>query len=166
MNEAEITAIIGKEKVDELQKQMIQKFIEGDKSFVSCECGNVIEMLQGEVPLNYKKEDGKELTKAAAVHMSNNRIRCNECNINFCVSCRTKPYHIGMTCKQHEPKVAAKKGKKKNGGKSERKMKKAAESRKVVESKPPPPAKSKKRDKKEEEKKTMAAETAALVNME
>jgi hypothetical protein len=33
--------------------------------------------------------------------MANNRLRCNECQKNFCVKCNSEPYHIGKTCDQN-----------------------------------------------------------------
>jgi E3 ubiquitin-protein ligase MYCBP2 len=32
--------------------------------------------------------------------MANNRIRCNECNKNFCIKCKAEPYHVGKTCEE------------------------------------------------------------------
>ena len=34
--------------------------------------------------------------------MSTYRIRCNNCNNNFCSSCKVEPYHLGKTCQQYE----------------------------------------------------------------
>ncbi|TNV71137.1 hypothetical protein FGO68_gene10196 [Halteria grandinella] len=41
--------------------------------------------------------------------MSEHRVRCNECGNNFCISCKTEPYHVGKTCAQHEKEKNAKK---------------------------------------------------------
>lgn len=32
--------------------------------------------------------------------MANYRIKCNECNKNFCTQCKAEPYHIGKNCDQ------------------------------------------------------------------
>jgi hypothetical protein len=49
------------------------------------------------------------LNKVAANHMAKNRVRCNECERNFCASCKAEPYHIGKTCAQHERESKLKK---------------------------------------------------------
>jgi phage FluMu protein Com len=65
---------------------------------VKCKCGNMIEVVEGKLYLDYKKDDGKLINKTAAKHMSQYRVRCPECQINFCSSCNEEPYHIGKTC--------------------------------------------------------------------
>jgi phage FluMu protein Com len=65
---------------------------------VKCKCGNMIEIMEGKLYLDYKKDDGKLINKTAAKHMSQYRVRCPECQINFCSSCKEEPYHIGKTC--------------------------------------------------------------------
>jgi hypothetical protein len=67
-------------------------------NFVCCDCGNVMELLPGEVQRGLKDERGNLLTAEAAQHMANHRIRCAECNKNFCASCNTCPYHLGKVC--------------------------------------------------------------------
>ncbi len=74
-----------------------------------CKCGNAIEFVKGEVYYDYKNDEGKKITKTAAKHMSSNRVRCNECGINFCISCKADPYHLGKTCAQYEKEKAMKK---------------------------------------------------------
>jgi hypothetical protein len=101
--EPEMDSVLGKERFNQLQTDMVNKVIEGDKGVVVCPCGNAIEVIP-EDKVNYaaKKEDGTGITKTAAKHMSQNRIRCNECEKNFCRKCMVEPYHIGATCAQHE----------------------------------------------------------------
>jgi len=60
----------------------------------------MLEVVKGDI-LMMKKDDGKQITKAAAVHMSKYRIRCPDCGINFCILCKVSPYHIGMNCEQY-----------------------------------------------------------------
>lgn len=67
-------------------------------NFVCCDCGNVMELLPGEIQRGLKDERGNPLTAEAAQHMANHRIRCAECNKNFCASCNTCPYHLGKVC--------------------------------------------------------------------
>lgn len=71
--------------------------LEQDVNLVRCKCGNAIEVLEGKT-YQFKKDDGKLLNKTAAKHMATYRIRCNECGINFCRSCKVEPYHIGKNC--------------------------------------------------------------------
>jgi hypothetical protein len=96
--EYEIENLVGKEKLAELQKKMVNKVLADEKGIIYCKCGNAIEFLQGKIYYDIKKEDGTAISKTAAKHMSQHRIRCNECSINFCKSCKVEPYHIGMTC--------------------------------------------------------------------
>ena len=80
---------------------MINKVIGNDKSIVICKCKNAIEVIPGKIFYDIKKDDGSAITKTAAKHMSQHRVRCNECENNFCKSCKVEPYHIGFTCSQH-----------------------------------------------------------------
>lgn len=66
-------------------------------------------MLKGAVDYDYKADDGKKIAKAAAKHMSENRVRCNECGNNFCIACKTEPYHVGKNCQQYEKEKNARK---------------------------------------------------------
>ena len=58
----------------------------------------MIEVLEGKVYLNIKNDQGKNIAKSHAKHMSVYRIRCNNCGNNFCKSCKEEPYHLGKTC--------------------------------------------------------------------
>ena len=70
-------------------------------NFVSCQCGNIMELLPGEVVRGQKDDKGQPLTSEAAKHMAKNRIRCSNCCKNFCVQCNVEPYHTGKTCDQN-----------------------------------------------------------------
>ena len=102
MLEQEIKNVVGVDHLAELQKEMINKVIEEDSGIIQCACGNAIEVLKGEIDYNVKKEDGSGITKTAAKHMAQFRIRCNECEKNFCKSCKVEPYHIGFNCAQYQ----------------------------------------------------------------
>ena len=67
-------------------------------NIATCKCGNMMEVVQGEIDQNLKDENGKPLSEEAAVHWSLYRIRCNNCNTVFCSSCKAEPYHLGYTC--------------------------------------------------------------------
>lgn len=56
-----------------------------------------------------KDEQGKLLTKDAAVHMSRYRVRCGECQKNFCCQCQAEPYHLGKTCEEFKENKEARK---------------------------------------------------------
>lgn len=72
-------------------------------NMVKCECGNIMELVEGDVDYNAKDDDGNKISKEAAVHMSKYRIRCSDskCNKIFCSTCKIEPYHVGKTCDQH-----------------------------------------------------------------
>lgn len=88
---------------------MVNSIIEQDENVVRCKCGNAIEFIKGEVYYGFKNDEGKQINKTAAKHMSANRVRCNECGNNFCVSCKAEPYHLGKTCAQYEKEKNARK---------------------------------------------------------
>ena len=69
-------------------------------NFVQCSCENIMELLPGEIIQGQKDESGKLLTVEAARHMANYRIKCNECQKNFCTQCKSEPYHVGKNCDQ------------------------------------------------------------------
>lgn len=72
-------------------------------NFVTCpNCANVLELVEGKVDLKVKDDQGKTLSKDAAIHMSKHRVRCNSCGNNFCAKCKAEPYHISKTCEEHE----------------------------------------------------------------
>ena len=74
--------------------------IKDNPSMVSCSCGNMMEMVEGQVIRGQKDDKGQPLSMEAAEHMAKYRIRCNACGKNFCVKCNAEPYHIGKTCDQ------------------------------------------------------------------
>ncbi len=80
---------------DELQK-LIQDF-----NLAECpKCENIIEVVIGDIDRNFRDEDGKKLSEEALAHFAEHRVRCNRCSENFCKTCSSLPYHIGMTCKE------------------------------------------------------------------
>lgn len=68
-----------------------------------------MEVVQGEVDNKVKDDAGQLISRDSAVHMSKYRVRCGECEKNFCCKCQAEPYHIGKTCEQYkEHKEASK----------------------------------------------------------
>jgi hypothetical protein len=91
-----------REQFEKLQEEAMLAIVNGDKSMVKCQCGNVMEFSEGKVDYNIKDEQGKKLSKRAAEHMSKYRIRCDACKNNFCTECHVQPYHIGKSCEEHK----------------------------------------------------------------
>ena len=98
---------MGKEDFAKMQEELINKALAGDKAIVLCKCGNAIEFSAGKIDYSVKNEEGKVVSKAAAKHMSEHRIRCNECTKNFCRSCKVEPYHLGFTCNTYQKHINA-----------------------------------------------------------
>lgn len=96
----EIKNIIGAENFEILQKQILMKFISEDQSLVTCQCGNVMEVVQGEIDYTAKDDQGIKLSTEAVEHMSKFRVRCAACQQNFCTFCNTQPYHVGKICEE------------------------------------------------------------------
>ena len=94
----EVRAILGDKAYEDLQTKMTLKLLDQQNGIVRCKCGNAIEFMKGDIDYNYKNDEGKNINKAAAKHMSTNRVRCNECGNNFCIGCKAEPYHVGKTC--------------------------------------------------------------------
>lgn len=54
-----------------------------------------------------KDDNGKTLSRQHAEHMSKFRVRCASCKENFCIGCKTSPYHINYTCEENKKKQQA-----------------------------------------------------------
>mmetsp|Transcript_34107 Transcript_34107/g.76806 ORF Transcript_34107/g.76806 Transcript_34107/m.76806 type:complete len:373 (-) Transcript_34107:1026-2144(-) len=50
--------------------------------------------------------DGQLLSEKHALHLQRCRYRCSSCRENFCLECKTMPYHTGKTCEEHEASLA------------------------------------------------------------
>ena len=101
--------ILGEKDYEALQTEMTNKLLEEDQGIVRCKCGNAIEVVKGEIYYDFKNDEGKNINKLAARHMSANRVRCPDCGNNFCIKCKAEPYHLGKNCQQHEKDKTAKK---------------------------------------------------------
>ena len=64
-------------------------------------CSYMMEAAQGQVDYNAKDDNGNAMSPAAAIHMSRYRIRCRQCEQNFCHGCNTIPYHAGKNCEEY-----------------------------------------------------------------
>jgi hypothetical protein len=98
----EIKHSMGEKEFDSFMLALTSKVFEGNKNVVKCKCGNLIELVVGKVYYDIKNDEGKVINKTAAKHMSQHRVRCPDCEKNFCSSCGEEPYHLGKTCQQHQ----------------------------------------------------------------
>lgn len=71
-----------------------------DQNMIECTCKNFIEVVPGQVDYKQKDEEGNRISKSAAEHMANYRVRCNNCDRVFCSKCNAEPYHIGKDCEE------------------------------------------------------------------
>lgn len=84
VSQMELRENCGQEFMEELAKLETANLISKNQSLVNCTCGNIMEVVQGDVDYNMKDDLGKLLTREAAIHMSKFRIRCGKCQKNFC----------------------------------------------------------------------------------
>lgn len=42
--------------------------------------------------------NGRELSVVSREHYAKARVRCPQCNVEFCSECNRTPYHLGLTC--------------------------------------------------------------------
>ena len=59
-------------------------------------CKEQISYEKGTADYNVKNEKGESLSRKHAEHYSDNRCRCPSCKIDFCVTCKITPYHMGI----------------------------------------------------------------------
>ncbi len=98
LQDFEVKSILGEKDFEALQTEMTNKLLEEDEGIVRCKCGNAIEVVKGEIYYDFKNDEGKNINKLAARHMSANRVRCPDCGNNFCIKCKAEPYHLGKNC--------------------------------------------------------------------
>ena len=68
--DAEIRQAMGEKEFDEFSVKLASKAFEGNKNFIKCKCGNLIELVVGKIYYDIKNDDGKVINKTAAKHMS------------------------------------------------------------------------------------------------
>lgn len=101
----ELRDYLSKEEQQAIEKRQEMQIVKLNPNFVSCSCGNIMELEAGEIVKGQKDEKGQLVSHEAALHMAKNRIRCNGCQKNFCASCNAEPYHVGKTCDQNNNKA-------------------------------------------------------------
>lgn len=59
------------------------------------QCKEQIIFEKGKTDYSVKNDKGETLNRKAAEHFSEYRCRCPTCKNDFCVNCKTFPYHMG-----------------------------------------------------------------------
>ncbi len=87
----------------------VNAFLDQDVNSCKCpnpKCGQRLTMKEAgsgaaalkKGPVTEKDDQGRVLSEDAYKHFMDYRIRCPNCNINFCTQCKLTPYHKGYTC--------------------------------------------------------------------
>ena len=97
-----INMLYGQGFIEYLNDELLRIQILSESNMVQCTCKNYIELVPGSVDYKQKDNEGKVITKQAAEHMANYRVRCNNCDRIFWSKCNMDPYHIGQTCEEFE----------------------------------------------------------------
>jgi len=75
----QLREVLGQETFEALEHESLHAFLATQPNIATCPCGTPIEVLPGDIPQDVVRENGKKLTKSAALHMSQHRIRCPNC---------------------------------------------------------------------------------------
>ena len=94
--------IFGAEYEEKIEKTRMEIYLSKQDSMIKCNCGNVFQVAPAKVDYKQKDDKGNLLSKQAAEHMAEFRVRCPNCSNNFCSSCSKEPYHLGYTCEEAE----------------------------------------------------------------
>lgn len=97
INEYDIVAIIGREKFEKMNEELLNLQL----NVVSCfKCKEKFEFIKGKIDPNTKDEKGRKLTNEQALNYIENRFTClnSKCKAEQCRSCKASPYHMGFTC--------------------------------------------------------------------
>ena len=74
------------------------------EGLVSCpnieNCKNQILFEKGDLNLNIYDNEGNKLQKKYSEKYAAQRAKCNVCSKEFCVDCKSTPYHMGYTCEE------------------------------------------------------------------
>lgn len=99
----------------------LQGFLEQETDLIPCpneDCLSLMDFIDLDVSelkklqtseITQKGEDGRKLSRSAWVHFNQFRLRCRECQQDFCANCKISPYHLGMNCEQYIEYQKAKK---------------------------------------------------------
>ena len=78
-----INMLYGQGFIEYLNDELLRIQILSESNMVQCTCKNYIELVPGSVDYKQKDNEGKVITKQAAEHMANYRVRCNNCDRIF-----------------------------------------------------------------------------------
>ena len=109
ISEEEKKVILGRNLYEELENKFNSLAIGKTTECVNQNCKEQIFFEKGVVDYNVRDEKNQKLSQNAAIHYSDYRCRCPRCKIDFCVGCKSSPYHIGKNCEEHIKFVASKK---------------------------------------------------------
>ena len=103
VSEQEFNIYLGDQR-EEYDKIILANFMIQNPDLVRCNCGNIMYVEQGQIDMNQKDSNNKPISREAAECMSKYRVRCSQCQKNFCSNpgCLEEPYHEFKTCKQHK----------------------------------------------------------------
>jgi E3 ubiquitin-protein ligase MYCBP2 len=104
----EVEDLIGAAELDKLEQASLQTSM-GDDIAMCPSCNSYIILEPGSVDYNYRDDQGRKLTRQAAEHMSQFRLRCPNCSNISCAKCKVLPYHLGMTCEESKSFKSARK---------------------------------------------------------
>lgn len=82
--EFEIRDLLSEADQEEIEKIQRGLLVSSNPNLIQCKCSAIMEVAPGRVDYNQKNDEGKPLSRQAAEHMANYRVRCNECQKNFC----------------------------------------------------------------------------------
>ena len=115
LSNADIQRCLSAADFEQYLQATLMAFIEQDGSSFICPndaCRSVISIAPftpppASLPITEKDEDGRLLSREAWLHYCEFRVRCRECNLIFCASCKQSPYHKGYTCSTYKDYQAA-----------------------------------------------------------
>lgn len=77
--QSEISQWFTKVEMDQLEEKILNKRIELDPKMVRCECGSAISFEPSKPDYKSKDEQNKIISRQAAEHMAQCRVRCSNC---------------------------------------------------------------------------------------
>ena len=99
----DLREVLGSQWLQNIREEQMKTMLAQAEGMTKCPNCSEVFAFEPSAP-NYQAKDdtGKTLSREAAEHMANNRVRCWKCAKNFCTKCNKEPYHLGMTCEDAE----------------------------------------------------------------
>lgn len=66
----ELKSYLGDKDMEDIEKAQKMQIVKLNENFVSCQCGNIMELVPGEVVRGQKDDKGNPMTVEAARHMA------------------------------------------------------------------------------------------------